>query len=221
MKCLLICLAILSPLIAFGNSVSSLDSILKLSNQVLNNSKVPFISHQASGSADRALAMNISYQPIKIFRDDLESRLGYKLKTFKGWNANGEAHITTISPVEFNRVFSTYVSFQEIDEIALNQHIQASDLHIEGVGRGIRVIDGRPEETYFIIVKSERLLKIRREIYRLYLSRGGTPKSWDPEHFYPHITVGYTLRDLHEADGIIKDKEHSLDRRFTLELEAK
>ncbi|OGT48298.1 MAG: hypothetical protein A3E82_05775 [Gammaproteobacteria bacterium RIFCSPHIGHO2_12_FULL_38_11] len=60
------------------------------------------------------------------------------------------------------------------------------------------------------------MLNIRRQIYQEYLANGGTRQAWDPDHYYPHITVGYSLRDLHESDGVIKDVAHSLDNRFEL-----
>ncbi len=60
-------------------------------------------------------------------------------------------------------------------------------------------LNGKPEETYFLILHSENLLKIRRQIYQDYLANGGPAQAWNPDHYYPHITVGYSLRDLHEA----------------------
>ncbi len=194
---------------------------ISISREIFVNSNQPFISHHDAGPFGKALAMNVNYDPVKEVRSELEKQLGYKLKIFTGWNLSGEAHITTITPLEYTNVFSSFVSIQELDDIARAQNIQSADLQIQGIGRGTKLIDGRMEETYFIVVHSECLLKIRREIYRLFVSRGGDAKAWDSEHFFPHITMGFTLRDLHEADGVIKDKAHSLDPRFVLELENK
>lgn len=195
--------------------------IIKLPNTLFSNSNMPFLSHHDNGTFGKVLAMNINYEPVQKIRIAIEKSIGVNLKIFKGWNSEGEAHITTITPPEYTNVFSSFVSIQEIDDIAKNNDIQNSDLQIEGIGRGFARISGANEETYFLIVRSERLLKIRREIYKLFLNRGGNSKSWDPEHFFPHITIGFSLRDLHESDGVIKDKAHSLDDRFILDIEYK
>jgi hypothetical protein len=36
---------------------------------------------------------------------------------------------------------------------------------------------------------------------------GGRPGDFDADKFYSHITVGFTDRDLHEADGVIKNMD--------------
>jgi 2'-5' RNA ligase len=143
---------------------------------------------------------------------NLEKPLNY----FKGWNPTGEAHVTTITPVEYFWILKNYVDMKKINQIANELKIQNSDLTVLGLGRGQTLIDGKIEETYFVIVHSENLLKIRRSIYQEYLKAGGNPANWNPENFYPHITIGFTKRDLHEKDGVLKDVEHSLDNRFEL-----
>jgi hypothetical protein len=219
-KVLLLLMSIFVSHMVLGFTLSPTQPI-KVSNVILSNSALPFLSHNEGGPFGKALAMNVAYEPVKALRLELERRLGYSLKIFKGWNSEGEAHITTITPPEFTNIFSSYIGIQEIDSLAVAYGIQSSDILIEGVGRGTAMLDNNMEETYFIIIKSEKLLKIRREIHRLFISRGGNPKAWDPDHFYPHITIGFTKRDLHEQDSVIKDKAHSLDLRFVLELESK
>lgn len=55
-------------------------------------------------------------------------------------------------------------------------------------------------------VNSPDLVAIRKEIQELYVSRGGDGRLFEANHYYPHITVGFSKQDLHEADGVIKDK---------------
>ena len=214
----LLSMAINSPAFAAPRSEASPVKIT-YTKEIFQNSALLFEVHHGAGSFGKAMAMNVSYEPVKRIREQVEQNIGYKLKIFTGWNATGEAHITTITPPEFTNIFSTYVTIQEIDNIARANNIQDADLRVDGLGRGVVVINNRQEETYFILVHSEKLLKIRREIWKLLVSRGGDPKSFDADHFYPHITLGFTLRDLHESDGVLKDRQHSLDQRFNLELE--
>lgn len=185
---------------------------MALSAQVLQSKQMPFNSH----SGPFTLAMNVPYQPVAQLRHQLSQALQFQLAIFKGWNEHGEAHVTVITPPEYIEVLSPYVSDARINEIAAQNAIQNSDLQILGLGVGQATIDQRLESTYFLVVSSRNLLSIREKIYQEYVRNGGPRAGWDPLHFYPHITIGFTLRDLHEKDGVIKDLTHSLDRRFQL-----
>lgn len=202
----------------FSSNQSSDASVLHLDTSILMNSSMPFVSHQGSGEFDTALAMNVQYEPIKSVKRQIENRLGRRLKIFKGWNPQGEAHVTTITPPEYSLVLRKHISAEKIDQIALEYQIQSSDLEVIGLGKGEAKVDGKSEQTYFVIVRSENLLKIRRAIHRAFVEAGGSTNAWNPEAFYPHITIGFTKRDLHEADGVIKDDQHSLDPRFDLRM---
>lgn len=191
---------------------------IPLSKSIYINDYLPFESHQGSGAFDTAIAMNIQYPPIKSIREMLSAYLQYPLRFFTGWNEDGEAHITVITPPEYTDVIKKFVSIKRIEEIALQNIIQTSDLKVLGLGRGVVNINNKAEETYFLIMKSKNLLKIRQQIYEEFVKNGGNKNAWNPRHFHPHITVGYSLRDLHEADGVIKDVMHSLDDRFQLVL---
>jgi hypothetical protein len=65
--------------------------------------------------------------------------------------------------------------------------------------------------TYFLVVKRNEnavIWKLRQAI------QSQLPKEkqdlFDPNHFYPHVTVGFTQGDLHEKDGVIKDRRACL-----------
>ncbi|MCK6598149.1 MAG: hypothetical protein L6Q37_07275 [Bdellovibrionaceae bacterium] len=188
---------------------------IAISPQVLISNRIPFIPHTGQSAFDNVLAMNIPYQPVAEVRHQLSDLLRYNLNFFKGWNPQGEAHITVITPPEY-AIVGRYISIQKINEIALRNNIQHSDLQILGLGSGYLKINSSIHSTYFLIVKSKNLISIRQQIYLNYLKNGGSPDGWNPQHFYPHITIGFTLRDLHEQDGIIKDFAHSLDKRFQM-----
>ena len=178
---------------------------LAISPQILVSTSVPFISHSGPGAFDNALAMNIPYQPVAMVRHQLSALLNYNLSAFKGWNAQGEAHITAITPPEYS-ILGRYVSIYKMNEIAAKNSIQNSDFQILGMGSGFLNVNSNIQSTCFLIVNSLNLLSIRKQIYNEYLRNGGPEGSWNPLHFYPHITAGFTLRDLHEQDGVIRNK---------------
>lgn len=209
---------ILSLLLLISSSISLAAITLPLNKAVLSNQEITFLSHRGEGRFETTLAMNVQYAPVKSLREELNLILGYKLNFFTLWQPTGEAHITVITPVEYFDKIKPYLSIERIEAIAQELNIQNSKFEILGLGRGQANLQSKNEETFFIIVNSENLLNIRKQIYAEYLKNGGPADAWDPDLFYPHITVGYSLRDLHIDDGVIKSVDKSLDKRFELTI---
>ncbi len=162
---------------------------------------------QAAFSADREqferhpnyLSLTTPYEPVRKLHDELQTREGKVLIT------RGEAHITVITPPEFD-VLKSRLSIDDLNKIAQAKEIQASDIVPICLGKGSASLAGREENTYFIVVDSTRLREIRAQIAETYEKRGGSRNLFDPAKFYPHITVGFTKADLHEHQGVIKDR---------------
>ena len=193
---------------------------LTLPTDVYHNEDEVFYSHIGDGPFDSSLAMSIRYEPIKNLRIQLNKSLEKDLDYFKGWNVEGEAHITVVTPTEYYRVLKTKLSMKEIEAIADRYDIQKAKISILGMGSGKALIDGKNEETYFVIVDSYDLRLIRQMIFYEFTRRGGDRSAFDPTWFFPHITVGFTKRDLHESDNIIKNLRSSFDNRFRLKLRS-
>jgi hypothetical protein len=56
------------------------------------------------------------------------------------------------------------------------------------------------------VVESEDLLAVRRKIAEELAGRGLGPDAFDVAAFEPHVTIGFTKRDLFETDGVGKGK---------------
>lgn len=205
-------LVILSSQLAFGQATLE----LPISTKAIDSSSLAFLPHQGKGPFDTSLAMDISYGPIQEARGAIEKHLKIKLDYFKGWDPKGEAHITVITPPEYYEVLRHKISMTDIEAIAKKANIQGSDVQIFGIGSAAKQVDGKDEETYFLIVDSLNLRKLRTLVFTEFVRRGGSPSAWDPTWFFPHITIGYTKRDLHESDGVIKNIKHSWDKRFSV-----
>jgi 2'-5' RNA ligase len=171
-----------------------------ISEAVFKNSKLPFQSHQGSGAFDSYLTMEVNFEPMAdLFKQLLiEKRMPLTNR--------GEAHITVITPVEFTEILKTKITMAEIDELALKQKIQNSKFEVVCVGKGSLDVETKTEYAFYVVVRSPDLLKIREEIQKLFISKGGDKEFFKPQYFYPHITLGYTLRDLHVSDGVVKDE---------------
>lgn len=194
MKKLIICIVTLLCVIASANNY-------KLSKKVTDNQSLPFISHAGTGAFDSYLTMEVQYSPVESLFQQVQQQEKVKLKN------RGEAHITVITPVEYFQVLKDKIQIKEINAIALKHDIQASQFKIECLGRGTARINQRTESTYYLVVSSDKLLNIRKKIQDVFVARGGDAKKFEPQHYFPHITLGFTDRDLHESDGVIKNKK--------------
>ena len=171
------------------------------------------------------VAMPLPFAPFS----DLHRHLIARVETEQGLNSKlisrGEAHVTVLTPPEFDQLKSL-ISIDEINSIANALDIQNSKITPVCLGRGDAVVEGKHEQTYYVVVEAPKLLEIRRTIAETFVKRGGSldisaassPASshaaFDAENFYPHVTVGFTKRDLFDQDGVIKSKKscvYSLD----------
>ncbi len=174
------------------------------------NDRVPFVVHNGSGAEKEIyLARNISFQPIAELCDQISN-------VYRVLKNRGEAHITIVTPPEYTSKLNGFVSVEEMNSVALKHDIQGVPFDIIGLGSGSISVEGGVEETFYLVVRSPGLSQIRETIFNLALSRGAKISA-DEFVFYPHITVGFTLRDLFIQDGIIKDSQ-SLDKRFVFSV---
>ena len=177
------------------------------------NLDMPFETHS------NALALNVVYAPIKELRKSIKQTLNYRddLNFLKAWSPNGEAHVTVITPPEYEILSKNNIlNIEEINKIAENNHIQGSHLKVFGIGHG-KKFTGTPqeEETFFVLVDSQELRFIRTKIYEAFVNKGGNKNEFDPNWFFPHITIGYTKNsDIHEQEGVLKNIKHSWDLRL-------
>lgn len=173
---------------------------LTLKSSLLDGTSVKFLKFEGKGPFDSYLTMNLPFPPAAgLFKQVLVQE-----KT--QLTNRGEAHITVITPVEFWNILKPQgVSMKEINKIAEDMKIQSSRFQPLCLGYGKATVDGNSERTFYIVVASDDLINIRREIQKLFISKGGSESAFVPTNYYPHVTIGFTKRDLHESDGVIKD----------------
>lgn len=166
-----------------------------ISQDVLKNSTIPFLPHNSY------LIMNVNYSPVKKLVEQINNLRSSPLKD------RGESHITVITPVEFQNILNKKLSIAEINALAKELNIQNSKFEMTCVGKGSVEMRGKEESTFYIVVKSPALISIRRKIQEAFLKKGGPQNAFVPENYFPHITLGFTKRDLHESDGIVKNEK--------------
>lgn len=166
-----------------------------------------FIKHEDKGPFRSYVSMNLPYEGYASIRTSLEKKIPAKLLN------RGEAHITLITPPEFDKILSRKVSIQEIDSLVERMKIQESPYKRICIGKASVKIQGQDESAYFVVVESDRLFAIRKAIQDLYVAKGGGAQDFNPEAYSPHVTLAYSKRDLHAEDGAVKDASSCI---FTL-----
>lgn len=160
-----------------------------------------FIYHQAPTPFGSYLALNLDFKPYNELRTALEKRIDTHLQH------RGEAHITVITPIEFDQVLSRKISIDKIQSIAIKANLQKAQWSLVCVGQGQAQVNGKKESTYFVVVESLDLIEIRKKIHSAFIQAGGNPKNFDPQLYFPHVTLGFTARDLHYEDGVLKNTQ--------------
>jgi hypothetical protein len=171
------------------------EPVVNLSAAIYQAHKLAFKEHKGETWRRNYLTMTVPYAPLAEVRRQIEQLSNLPLKN------RGEAHITVVTPTEY-RILADFLPIEQINKIAVANNIQNARFKILGVGSGCK--DG--QNTFYLVLEAEDLLKIRHKIHVAFVRNGGAAQSFNPDHYFPHITIGFTSRDLHAADGVIKDK---------------
>ena len=173
----------------------------KLEKSLMDTRETRFVPHTGDGEWNNYLAMNLPFAPVAdVFKQLL-------IKERIQLTSRAEAHLTIITPIEYWRTLKPAgVTIAEINELAAKAKIQSLGFTPICLGQGSALLEGTIEKTFYIVVKSSDAINMRKAIKKLFVSRGGDASLFLPESFYPHITIGFTKRDLHESDKVIKNK---------------
>jgi 2'-5' RNA ligase len=177
---------------------------LKLSTNFYRSDLVKFQSNSGPKPFQSWLQQTLDYTYVKPLFDQIQAIVKKPLKN------RGEAHITVVTPPEFDQVLKPVgITMDDINRLANKLWIQRAEFKVKCVGRARTRLNnyenGDVDEVYFIVVESEDLLKIREEIQKMYISKGGEPALFAARAFWPHVTVGFTTRDMFLQDGVWKD----------------
>ncbi|KAL1934476.1 hypothetical protein VTP01DRAFT_6658 [Rhizomucor pusillus] len=165
---------------------------IAISNKIQNARPVPFKPN------DGWLGMNLDYKYVEPLAKELNSTSDVPLQT------RGEAHITVVTPPEFNVLKEAGITLDELNAIALDMDIQSLSFVLICLGREKVTKDGKDYIVYQGIVDAPSLTNIRNAIFRRYASKGGNTALFDPQNYKPHFTIAYNVGDLFESDHVSK-----------------
>ena len=141
------------------------------------------------------VSLDLAYPYYKMLLDKLELKVKTVHKPLKN---RGEAHITLITPPEF-KILSTKLSAEKIHQIS-NDFLS---LEPKFQNACIGHFEKANEHVYYVVAESTDLIKLRLQLSE---QSGLTKAEFDPELFFPHITLGFTERDIHYEEGAVKNK---------------
>ncbi|KAJ2710070.1 hypothetical protein H4R19_003933 [Coemansia spiralis] len=178
-----------------------------LAAAALDSRNVPFTSHSEDQPFGSYLQQTLDYAQFEGLFRALNASAG----TLR---SRGEAHVTVVTPPEFDRVLKPAgVTIDEIEDIAARAGIQGARLLPVCLGRFAGTLprpstddDKGPFLLYSLVVADSHgdLLRIRNDIFKLYRGKGGEGALFQPNGFWPHVTIGYDRRDLFIEDAIFK-----------------
>lgn len=154
--------------------------------------------HQPPRAPASYLSVDLPLSRYEKIRHTLEAKFAQPLKH------RGEAHITLITPPEY-KILQSQISFDELYKTAEEMNIFSTPPEPLCIGEGAATKHPELGKTYYVVVASKKFLEFRQKVEGLFVARGGKKGAFQATLFYPHITLGFTHRDLHLEDGVIKD----------------
>lgn len=159
-------------------------------NQPLNQSQE---NDKKPASVKNYVSLDLEYPEYQETLNKLDTFLGKDLVN------RGEAHITVITPPEFktlNSKVSPEVIHQEWENWKTKSFKKVC------LGEGTVKENKKVLKTYYVVVETPEILAFRE-----YLKSKYEVTDFKASVFYPHITLGFTEKDLHFEQGVIKDKK--------------
>lgn len=166
-------------------------------------SRPAFVSH------DDWFAVALDFAPLEKLRGQLEKRIGKPLLH------RGEAHLTLVTPPEWG-ILSQVLRMKDVEALATKKKVHERPFTVRCVKKVSAKFAGATEESWFVAVSAPELLEFRKDLWRLYMAKGGSSEDFKWRRWVPHITLGFTKRDLYDEDLVNKEKA---DCAFALTLE--
>ncbi len=141
------------------------------------------------------VSVDLEYAAFKSLRQNLEKKIGLKLAN------RGEAHVTVVTPPEFQKLV-TKLDSKEIETlVSANLDLEQGSMKPICIGQGIL----RDDQTWYVVIEMESARHARQRLSDAFVKAGGTLDDFRADEFHPHVTLGFDKRDLHLQDGVVKN----------------
>ncbi|KAJ9530140.1 hypothetical protein QJQ45_023423 [Haematococcus lacustris] len=180
--------------------------LFRVDKQALDGSKVAFTPRVFGNATNKYAGSWLGFQLSWALYEPIFAQLNSTAGVAPLVN-RGDVYITTISTAEYAVLSSlSSITIQDINAIAMASDIQASSFvpHCVARFRKSLVTPAVVDEAYNVPASSADLVAIRQRVSDLYQMLGGEPGMFNPTSFLPHITLGFSRRNMGDADGVFK-----------------
>lgn len=151
----------------------------------------PIMNDKKPASVKNYVSHDLAYPEYHEILNTLDTFLGTKLQN------RGEAHITVITPPEFKTLaekVAPEVIHQEWEQWTAKAFTKVC------LGEGRVKEKNKVLKTYYVVVNTPGILGFRTHMKNKY-----AVENFNSALYYPHITLGFTEKDLHYEQGVVKD----------------
>lgn len=140
---------------------------------------------------------------VGIIRDELARRYNLAL------NPPGTNQLKVITQSEW-RVLSQRLKMEDVQELMKKHELMKYPLKPNCLCKVETVIRDKKDQAWVILGEAPEMLQFRREVWRLYMTKGGAGPDFQWKKWYPSITVGST--------GAVFDDELALKEKSPCEI---
>lgn len=173
--------------------------------RIKKTSQLSFKDYSEDTKYGSYLSFDLPFESYKNVYEQLKS-------DYPNLKTRNEAHITLLTPVEFYCQFKPAGTTIAMLVKKIEEFLVANNYRFDFDATSLGSHQVGNDETFFVIVTGADLFTLREKWAEL------PNVGFRPRNFYPHITLGFTNKDLHSSQGVLKDEKHSLDRRYKLKI---
>jgi hypothetical protein len=185
--------------------LAHINAEVPIGKSFMDGSKIDFIPHVGDPKKFLSyMSLELSYPQSEIAFNHLNSLHGPLIN-------RAEAHLTIVTPPEFNNILSPLITMEELNTIALSMNVQSSTIKPICVGKGTKMetnpaakMVGKDSSVWYVVVESEDVISIRDAIWKVFVERGGEASSFDPRNIWPHVTLGFQEKDWFPESNVFK-----------------
>jgi hypothetical protein len=170
----------------------------------LNLKSETFDTHFIIDDKINKLSIKLNKEFIKDFNKDLFSLHKQNLES-----VSSEA-LDLITRSEWSYL-SQRIEMSDVLLILKKDNVLQTKLKANCVKKSTVVVDSKTYETLFLSFhKNQNLSVFRKDIWRLYVQKGGAPEDFQWKRWSPAITMAYTASKKYDPDSVVRFKGNCL-----------
>lgn len=105
--------------------------------------------------------------------------------------SNGETHLKVITPSEW-RILKQRLTMEELEKLALKRSLMTMPYAPKCLGKVETIINNKRDYSWVVVGEAQEMRQFRREVWRLYMTKGGQGPEFQWKRWHPTVTVAST-----------------------------